>query len=48
MPGFGTGGHVSLGLGNGDLTMDMDNPSSSITPGNPGEGIASTGQATFV
>lgn len=35
--GFGTGGHVSLGLGNGDLTMDMDNPSSSITPGNPGE-----------
>ena len=35
--GFGTGGHVSLGLGNGDLVMDMDNPSSSITPGNPGE-----------
>ena len=24
--GFGTGGHVSLGLGNGDLVMDMDNP----------------------
>lgn len=35
--GFGTGGHVSLGLGNGDLVADMNDPSSSIPPGNPGE-----------